>query len=133
MVNSRSDLAPFPMALVSKHHAFVATAVVGRRVRQRESSCPLQQAPAAAARRQLLTATTDYHGGANGAATIRERLTVGSVRVSSRGSNDGSGGKEVYTSRNRMMAAAKRRRWTEVSRALPRYVAALQCTSEHLI
>lgn len=111
MVISRADLTPFSAALGSKQHAFVSAAVVRRRVRQREcSSSALQQGPAATARRQLFTATTDYHGGANGAATVRERLTVGSVRVSSRSSNDGSGGND----RNRMMAAAKRRRWTEV-------------------
>eukprot|EP00752_Nemacystus_decipiens_P006448 g5808.t1 len=98
----------------SRQHAFVAAAVVRGRVRQRESSSALQQAPAAAASWQLLTATTGYDGDANGAATIRERLTAGSVRVGGRNSNDGSGDNEVYTSRNRMMAAAKRRRWTDV-------------------
>lgn len=136
MVKSHVDLAPFSAALGSKQQAFVPAAVVRRRVRQRESSSTLQHAPAAAARPQLLTATTDYHGGANGAATIRERLTVGSVRVSSGSSNNGSGGNEVYTSRNRMMAAAKRRRWTEASRAPCTEIclsAVLQCISEHFI
>lgn len=133
MVNSRAGLTPFSAALGSKQLAFVTTAAVSSRVRRRECSSALQQAPAAAARRQLLTATTDFHGAANGAATIRGRLTARSVRVSSRSNNEGSGGNEVYTSRNRMMAAAKRRRWTEVCTYVTRLGArenvVLRCSS----
>lgn len=119
MIISRADLSPFSTVIGSKQHAFVAAAVVRGRVRQRESSSTLQQAPAAAAaRRQLLTATTINHDGANGSTTIRERLTVGPVHIRSKNSRGSGEGNEVYISRNRMMAAAKRRRWTEVSRGL---------------
>ncbi|CAM9677245.1 unnamed protein product [Scytosiphon promiscuus] len=140
MVRSRTEPVSFCDVPSSKHSAFVvpAAAVVRRRsrIRQRASSCPLQQSPAAAAgpppsssrrRKQrpfCMIASCEGTATPDGALAARGRLRVGAVPASPgggrglRGSNNGIPGSDgrgsVNTSRNRMMAAAKRRRWTEV-------------------
>lgn len=143
MVSFRAGFASCSAGPASKQHAFVAAAdTVTRlhRVRQRPwSSPPQQQAPAAAASRspfstrhrnqQLLGTTASYHSNSSDVATIRGRFDAGPMRVSRRGRSKSSGstsrssngigagirGPNLNTCRNRMMAAAKRRRWREVS------------------
>lgn len=150
MVVSRSELALLSDAPGSKHSsAFVvpaaaAAAIPSRRsrIRQRGSSCPLQQAPAAGAgpspssnrhrNQQRLGVTANCKGNIipdETAVVTGGRPTGGPVRVSS-GGGGGLGGSNsrisggrgissgVNTSRNRMMAAARRGRWTEVRSAV---------------
>lgn len=143
MVGSRPELVFLFDEPGPKHSAFVVPAAAAApsrrsRIRQRGSSCSLQRSRAAAAGpppfssrhrvRPPLSMATSCKSEIipDGSVAAGGRLRVAPVPVSPGGGRglgvsngiSRSRGSGVNTSRNRMMAAAKRRRWTEVRRTV---------------